>query len=114
MNIVYNIGLNNNRMTADEILEFMSGMLSGFFGEVLEYSEIDGMWNGENEPTLVVNTRTDKCSSREKMYHYVSRMADMLDQDCIAIKINGEGVMVYSSTHSGVEQKFNNKYFLEI
>ena len=102
-----NLGLENNRRNAMQILSYMR--VKKVFLK-LEYKIIEGEYNGQKESTLVMQGETTKTEYQiEKLVNYLNTICT---QDCISYKYNNNGVLQYNKSHKGQKQTFNNNYFL--
>lgn len=103
-----NIGLNNNPYDAVDIVALLNFLRI----DVDRADVVDGEYNGDCEPTLVVRALT---------HHHpiildsmMSMLADDLTQECIAYKIGGKGVLKYSPWFKGDRYDFDEQYFITI
>lgn len=105
-----NIGLNNNPYDFETIT---NALRHAFEGEVVATREHIGEWEGKPEPTLVAKIVTAMDSESAEIL--TQAMALKFTQDCIGMKFNDEGVLVYSPDYRGVERySFNAEYFVEL
>jgi len=110
-----NIGLNNNPLLVTEILEHIK--YSGIFIDNLEeksdyinYRVDLSEYKNEVEQTLIIEGYTAfKLSS---CVDIIERLCSVLNQDCIAAKIDNNELLIYQIGYKGEKLKFNNKYFL--
>lgn len=102
-----NLGLENNRRNAMQILSYMR--VKKVFLE-LEYEIIEGQYNGQKESTLVMQGETTKTEYEiKKLVNYLNTICA---QDCISYRYNSNGILQYNETYKGQKQTFNNNYFL--
>jgi len=101
-----NIGLNNNPYDAVDIVSLLNFLKV----EVDRADVVDGEYNGDCEPTLVVTALT---------HHHpilfdaiVESMTEDMTQECIAYKIGGKGVLKYTPSFDGERYEFDERYFL--
>ena len=105
--IKLNIGLENNPYSHREISSYLQ-LTCGI--EILSREEV-GEYNGESERTLVsLNHSHDDV---EITLETVKLMTELFTQDCIAVKINDVGYLVYNPEYKGEKFEFNNEYFIE-
>lgn len=103
-----NIGLNNNPYDAADIVALLNFLRI----EVDRADVVDGEYNGDCEPTLVVRALFS--------YHpiilgcIIESMTEDLTQECIAYKIGGKGVLKYNPSYHGDRYDFDEQYFITI
>jgi hypothetical protein len=108
MNVLQlNIGLNNNPYSPEEVTRLLTTYFDGLVG-VREHM---GEWEGEPEPTMVVKIVVDM--EYTDAYIMVSTMASNFTQDCIAMKFNDKGTLVYNVDYEGNPFDFSDEYFIE-
>jgi hypothetical protein len=109
MNVLQlNIGFNNNPYTFEKITEVL---VSAFGGEIVGTLEHMGEYEGNPEPTLVAKIIT--AEEYTDAYITVSTMASMFTQECIAMKFNDKGTLVYNVDFEGEQYTFDAEYFIE-
>jgi hypothetical protein len=103
-----NIGLNNNPYTFEKITE---ALVVAFEGEIVATREHMGVYEGNPEPTLVAKiiTQMDEESARV----LTTMMAMKFTQECIGMKFNEEGTLVYNPDFKGEQYNFDSDYFIE-
>jgi hypothetical protein len=100
-----NIGLNGSPFSADEIKAILSDEIE-IDSSFVHVSE----WQGQEEPTLVVVGLT---TGNEWSFSYdVKNLCDLFNQDAIAFKIGGKGVLQYRSGFTGTKDEFNEEFFI--
>ena len=113
MKLQYNIGLNNNPEFSlhkvDKILKrhpISEGMSYNSGLHIGEY-------NGQPERPAVIVTETDykKVSS---VLNYVEQLCGVHDQECIAVRIDKVGYLVYNIKYEGEKQNFDSTKFITI
>ena len=104
--IKLNIGLENNPYEFADVLTFVNELatLHSFRKEVGEY-------NGELERTFVSSLFSEY--SEERILKQIELLTIAFTQDCIAVKINDVGYLVYNPEYKGEKFEFNNEYFIE-
>lgn len=108
MKATLNIGLNNNPFTQSEIIQ---KLISDY--HVHAYDLRDGEYEGEHEPTLVVQIVSDYARTS----HFIKKieeLATILTQNCIAVSTDQFDLLVYSQNYQGERYKFDNQYFINI
>jgi hypothetical protein len=106
-----NIGLKNNPLLVNEILEQIK--YSGIFiGNEFNHRVDLGEYKKEIEQTLIIEGSTSFKLS--KCADIIERLCSVFTQDCIASKIDNNEVLIYSETYKGEKMQFNNDYFLTI
>lgn len=106
-----NIGLNNNPLLVNEILEHIkySGIfIDNEFNHSVDLSE----YKNEIEQTLIIEGLTSFKLS--KCVDIIERLCSVMKQDCIATKIDNNDLLIYSETYKGEKLEFNNNYFISI
>lgn len=102
-----NLGLENNRRNAMQILQYLR------FKKVflkLEYKIIEGQYNGQKESTLIMQGQTTK--TEHEIKKFIDYLNTICTQQCISYKYNKNGILQYNETYKGQKQTFNNNYFL--
>ena len=102
-----NLGLENNRRNAMQILQYLR-FKKVFFK--LDYQINVGQYNGQKENTLIVQGTTTKTEYEIKKF--IDYLNTICTQDCISYKYNNNGVLQYNKSYKGQKQTFNNNYFL--
>lgn len=100
-----NVGLNGSPFSADDIKSIIGNEIE-IDSSFVHVSE----WQGQEEPTLVVAGLTTK--SEWSFSYDVKKLCDLLNQDAIAFKIGGKGVLQYRSQFTGTKDEFNENYFI--
>lgn len=103
-----NIGLNNNRYTCEIIARALS---HAFEGEIVGTREHMSEYLGLHEPTLVAKIIT--AMDEESARILTSAMCLKFTQECIAMKFNEEGTLVYNPDFKGEQYVFDSKYFID-
>lgn len=103
-----NIGLNNNPYDAVDIV----ALLNFLKVEVDRADVVEGEYNGDCEPTLVVRALT--IHGPFVLDAIVETLTSDLTQECIAYKLGGKGVLKYNPNYEGDRYDFDDNYFLEI
>ncbi len=111
MKTTWNIGLNNNPKSVEKIIDTFK---INFFNDLVIYREEMCEWNGQPEPTLIVEVLTDGVFFEEAVIDLTEEMCLAYTQECIAVRIDGEGHLVYNPKHEGEQYTFDPQYFHEI
>ena len=106
--IKLNIGLENNKARFHSQVELRVWM---FFNDLKISRQQTGEYNGKPERTSVFLTSSKK--SVETILKTVEILTELFTQDCIAVKINDVGYLVYNPEYTGEKFEFNNEYFIE-
>lgn len=101
-----NIGLNNNPYSEDEVIKAVK-----MFIDVDRTMIVNGEYNGEEEPTLVVVGLTTH--SHGVVTDFVKAMCRVFTQECIPYKM-GKGELVYHPLYDGDRYDFDEQYFITI
>lgn len=100
-----NIGMENNPSGFNEVLLNVIG-----FGFLFSYREAIGEYDGNEEKTFVAVIRTRKHESQ--ILEFVIFLTEKFTQECIAVKIDGKGYLVYNPSFEGDRMEFDDKYFI--
>lgn len=106
MRAVLNIGLNNNPLTYDQILEYLTKDF-----KVISHTEAKGSYNGEIEPTLVA-VIDNPYSSLGGFITKIEQLASVLTQNCIAVSTDQFDLLCYAQGYKHERFKFNPNYFI--
>lgn len=106
-----NIGLNNNPLLVNEILEHIK-YSSLFIGDEFNHRVDLSEYKNEIEQTLIIEGLTSFKLS--KCVDIIERLCSVMKQDCIATKIDNNDLLIYCETYKGEKLEFNNNYFLTI
>ena len=111
--VIFNIGLNDNPFDFEGVKRKLSNMNSYEHNIFLNDDFVlrDSVYNGKYEPTLV-------CSG--KYYGRLSALVNIVEclcktfgQECIAVKWQGVGYLVYNVKYKGEKYTFDNNFFIE-
>jgi len=103
-----NIGLENNPYSFDEVKIRVNVYLS--FGNY-EARQAVGEYEGNEERTFVASL--DNYFNREEdILNTIKSLTEYFTQDCIAVKIDGKGYLVYNPSFEGDRLEFDDKYFI--
>lgn len=104
-----NIGLNNNPLLVNEILEHIK--YSGIFIDNDYNYRVDlSEYNNEIEQTLIIEGLT--AFKLSYCVDIIERLCSVFTQDCIAAKIDNNNLLIYQIGYKGQKLNFDNKYFL--
>jgi hypothetical protein len=109
--LTLNIGLGNNPLSAEQITNHFK---RNFENDILAFEEVVMEWDGNPEPTLVVEINSEGYFLQEELGWLVNEMCHHYTQDAIAWELNGEGVLTYRSNYEGERYEFDRKYFKSI
>lgn len=107
-NYTLNIGLENNPLTVDQILDIISNRTAG--ATIFNRLHL-GEYNGNPERTLIVNFNSYK--STFAMVHFVEELCNICTQECIPVKTKNFNKLVYNLNFAGGKFDFNPDYFIE-
>lgn len=105
--IKLNIGLENNPYTYQKVVE----LIDWTYGKSKISRQQTGEYNGEPERTAVF--LTESSYNVNKILRAVEVLTEIFTQECIAVKINDVGYLVYNPEYKGEKFEFNNEYFIE-
>jgi hypothetical protein len=106
MKAILNIGLNNNPLSQEAIIDNLREDYA-----VDTYKFAIGRYEDEHEPTLVVHIE----SPYARTSHFIKKieeLATILTQNCIAVSTDQFDLLVYSQNFNGQQYKFDNQYFI--
>ena len=106
--IKLNIGLENNLYSFEEVHKIIPRYISYLN---YTYRQQTGEYNGEPERTFVASF--EHGASDKIILDIVEYLTTIFTQDCIAVKINDVGHLVYNPEYTGEKFEFNNEYFIE-
>lgn len=105
--IQINLGLNNNPMTAEEVITYFATLkdyhLAGYYIKTMEFQ-------GEPEPTFVAWLKTNY-SRQSKIIADFENIASMMTQESIALVTSEMEVLVFNPSYDGDGYRFDPKYF---
>lgn len=105
--IEINIGLNNNPCTAQENVMYFVSLYTS-----VKHNVQTGEWDGADEPTVVMELYTNE--SINDVRNLLEVLTEILTQDAIAFRFNGDGELVFNDNYTGERYPFDEKYFLTI
>ena len=101
--IEINIGLNNNPMSYCDV----KNLLSEKYGANVQQQV--GEYNGDIEPTAVA---VFDIPDDYNIVQAIEKICIEMTQQCIAVKVDGEGFLVYEPSWEGERYDFSDEYFL--
>lgn len=104
--IKLNIGLENNPYEFADVLTFVNELAT-----LNSFRQESGEYNGEPERTFVASLYSKH--TEERILKQIELLTIAFTQDCIAVKINDVGYLVYNPEYKGEKFEFNNEYFIE-
>lgn len=102
-----NIGLSNNTMTSDQVIEYMA-TLDGY--RLMAYYMKDMMFEGNIEPTFV-GLLEYKYSRQSKVLTDFENIASVMTQESIAISTDFMETLAFNQGYKGDGYKFNPQLF---
>lgn len=106
--VVLNIGLNNNPKKPDEIVYLFQELIS----KRATWGQVTSTYNDEIEPTLVLHGET--AQAFKTIVETIKDLSAVTTQECIALTVDDQGLLVYPRHHKGERMKFDAKYFKKI
>lgn len=103
----FNIGLNNNPKTYDEILDLVSRLTKTQF---IQHRLDKGEYKGDTEPTIIIVVDMEDYVGLDLV---AERLCERLTQECISYKNAKESNLVYHPNYRGSKFNFNDDYFLD-
>jgi len=114
MKYTINIGLRDNNYS--KAVELINNARQGGYFEDYHIRELNGVYNGILEPTIVLTleTKADVVSMTELIKMWCTQM----NQICIAMQLKDNdnitfGALIYEPNFKGEQQGFNINYFLK-
>lgn len=104
--MILNIGLNNNAMSVEEILE---ALVIDY--KVYSFHQAEGSYNEAPEPTLVVYLTMPYHRTSHKILR-LEQLTNMMKQECIAVSSDHFDMMVYAHNYNGERLKFDSRFFI--
>lgn len=102
-----NIGLNNNSMTAEQVIDYIS---SNKEYRLMAYQIVDAEFNGNVEPTFV-GLMEYKYNRQSKILSDFENIASVMTQGSIALVTDKMQVLAFNPSYNGEGYEFNNEYF---
>ena len=106
----FNIGLFNNPLEVSEIIERIVQHPIVYCMGTDTAKVVEGSYEGAVEPTLYMMAFTD-IARVSTIIAWVEDLCLMMEQTCIAIKIDGVGYLVYNYTKEGERMSFDDNFF---
>lgn len=106
--IKLNIGLENNPKTISELTDLLK--IKWIVINNLAIKE--GEFNGNPERTLVIEGETKL--KKEFILKMIEHICKVATQESIAVKINGEGILVFNPEYKGERYEFNENFFINL
>ena len=103
----FNLGLNNNPMTTDQVINYFA-TLSDY--RLMAYQIKDKTFNGEVEPTFVALMEY-KYAKQSKVLSDFENMCSVFTQESIALATDYMEVLVFNTKYDGDGYKFNKELF---
>lgn len=105
-----NIGLNNNTMTAEEVINYIAGNKEY---RLMAYQIVDAEFNGQVEPTFV-GLLEYKYNRQSKILQDFENIASVMTQESIALVTDKMQVLAFNPSYNSDEYKFDMEYFKSI
>jgi hypothetical protein len=105
-----NIGLNNNTMTAEEVINYIANNKEY---RLMAYQIVDAEFQGNVEPTFV-GLLEYKYSRQSKILQDFENIASVMTQESIALVTDKMQVLAFNPAYNGDGYEFNNEYFKSI
>ena len=102
-----NIGLNNNTMTAEQVVDYMS---SNKEYRLMAYQIVDSEFQGNVEPTFV-GLLEYKYPRQSKILQDFENIASVMTQESIALVTDRMSVIAFNPSYNGDGYQFDNQYF---
>lgn len=102
-----NIGLNNNTMTAEQVIDYIAGNKEY---RLMAYQIVDSEFQGKVEPTFVCLMEY-KYSRQSKILSDFENIASVMTQESIALVTDRMSVIAFNPAYDGDGYEFDNQYF---
>jgi hypothetical protein len=102
-----NIGLNNNTMTAEEVIDYIA---SNKEYRLMAYQIVDAEFNGQVEPTFV-GLLEYNYSRQSKILSDFENIASVMTQESIALVTDRMSVIAFNPAYDGEGYQFDSQYF---
>jgi hypothetical protein len=112
----YKINIGTDRTNYSKVIDAINQKYNRYYSDYHVKTEM-GEYNGEKEETIVLTIKTT--ASVDSIFKVVQYWCGLLNQDCIAVAVWSEtlndiltGTLIYNVGFEGVQQPFNEDYFL--
>jgi hypothetical protein len=102
-----NIGMDNNTLTKEQLVDFF--MEHKRF-RLMAYTFQDGEFQGKSEETFVAMFENSVSEGRTLVEFEL--ICDLLDQESIALRLEGGDVLAFNPNYKGDKYKFNDEFFI--
>ena len=102
-----NIGLNNNTMTAEQVIDYIAGNKEY---RLMAYHIVDAEFQGNVEPTFV-GLLEYNYSRQSKILQDFENIASVMTQSGIALVTDRMSVIAFNPAYDGENYKFDSQYF---
>jgi hypothetical protein len=102
-----NIGLNNNTMTAEEVIDYIA---SNKEYRLMAYQIVDSEFQGNVEPTFV-GLLEYKYSRQSKILQDFENIASVMTQESIALVTDKMQALAFNPSYEGDGYQFDSQYF---
>jgi len=114
MKYTINIGLRDNNYS--KAVELINNARQGGYFEDYHIRELNGVYNGIPEPTIVLTFETK--ADITSIVPLIENWCTQMNQICIAMQLkdndnNTFGALIYEPNFKGEQQSFNINYFLK-
>ena len=102
--------------TSSKAVELINNARQGGYFEDYHIRELNGVYNGIPEPTIVLTLETK--ADITSMVPLIEKWCTQMNQICIAIQLkdndnNTFGALIYEPNFKGEQSSFNINYFLK-
>ena len=105
-----NIGLNNNTMTAEQVIDYIAGNKEY---RLMAYQIVDAEFQGKVEPAFV-GLLEYNYSRQSKILQDFENIASVMTQESIALVTDKMQVLAFNPTYDGDGYQFDSQYFKHI
>lgn len=102
-----NIGLNNNTMTAEQVIDYIAGNKEY---RLMAYQIVDSEFQGNVEPAFV-GLLEYKYSRQSKILQDFENIASVMTQESIALVTYRMSVIAFNPAYEGEGYQFDSQYF---
>lgn len=104
-----NIGMNNNTLSAEQLVDFFATHKRF---RLMAYTFQYGMFQGKQEETFVALFE-NSVSEGSTLVEF-ELVCDLLEQESIALRLEGGDVLAFNPNYEGDKYKFNDEFFINL
>jgi len=109
MTFQVNIGIGNNTLSTDQLVDFFAEHKRF---RLIAYTFQYGLFQGESEETFVA-VFENSVSEGSTLVEF-ELICDLLEQESIALRLEGGDVLAFNPNYKGEKYKFNDDFFINL